>query len=81
MNQERNRRKALRVIPRGKHRLTVYRAHQVTRRAFLALRVIRLHREFRLKVGVKKSGILIRKMKISLDLCVRLAPDQFSVKV
>ena len=28
-------RKALRVIPRGKHRLTVYRAHQVTRKAFL----------------------------------------------
>ena len=35
------RRKALRVIPRGKQRLTVYRAHQVTRRAFSALRVIR----------------------------------------
>ena len=34
--------KALRVIPRGKHRLAVYRAHQVTRRAFSALRVIRL---------------------------------------
>ena len=30
-NQECNRRKALRVIPRGKQRLTVYRAHQVWR--------------------------------------------------
>ena len=29
VNQECNRRKALRVIPRGKQRLTVYRAHQV----------------------------------------------------
>ena len=31
----RDRGKALRVIPRGKQRLTVYRAPQVTRRAFL----------------------------------------------
>ena len=29
-NQEFHRRKALRVIPRGKQRLTVYRAHQVS---------------------------------------------------
>ena len=45
-------RKALRVIPRGKHRLTVYRAHQVdfnkacqkvTRRALLSSRVIQRH--------------------------------------
>ena len=43
-NDEGNRRKALRVIPRGKQRLTVYRAHQVfdvpgvhmTCRAFLS---------------------------------------------
>ena len=27
-------RKALRVIPRGKHRLTVYRAHQVFMKSF-----------------------------------------------
>ena len=32
---ERTRWKALRVIPRGKQRLTVYRAHQVTRRALV----------------------------------------------
>ena len=38
--------KALRVIPRGKQRLTVYRAHQMTRIAFSALRVIRLKGKF-----------------------------------
>ena len=43
-------RKALRVIPRGKQWLTVYRAHQV----------------------------LITKIKISQNLCVRFTPGQFS---
>ena len=52
--------------------------HKMTRRAFIALRVIRLQRKFTSTRGVKKSGISIRKMKISFDLWIRLGPEQFS---
>ena len=51
---------------------------KVTRRAFLALRVIPKQRKLSWKRGVKKSGILVRKMEISQDLWIRLGPELFS---
>jgi len=66
MQRDRVREKSLRVIPHGKQRLTVYRARQVgvnlgsekianvTRRAFLAVRVIQRQRKFDSKGLVNK---------------------------
>ena len=50
----------------------------MTRRAFLALRVIGMHGKSCRTVAVKKSGDSVRKMKISHNLTIRLTPDQFS---
>jgi len=49
-------RNALRVISRGEQWLAVYRAHQVTRRAFCALRVIQRQEKFDSKGRAKKVG-------------------------
>ena len=51
---------------------------KMTRRAFLALRVIPKQRKLSWKRAVKKSGILVRKMEISQNLWIRLGPEQFS---
>ena len=53
--------KALRVIPRGKQRLTVYRAHQVTRRAFLSSKSNTAAGEIELKHACQKLGKIVHK--------------------
>ena len=50
----------------------------MTRRAFLALRVIQAQGKFRSKGLVKNCGFWFRKMKISQNLWIRLRRDQFS---
>ena len=50
----------------------------MTRRAFLALRVIQAQGKFAFKWLVKNWGKGVRKMKISQNLCVQLTPEQFS---
>ena len=50
---------------------------EMTRRAFSALRVIRLKGKSTSRMAQDFPQILIRKMIIAQNLCVRLAPDQF----
>ena len=51
--------------------------HYMTRRAFLALRVIQRQRKSSFNMLVKKWEELITKMKISQNLWIRFTPDQF----
>ena len=51
--------------------------HYMTRRAFLALRVIQRQGKSSFNMLVKKWEKLITKMKISQNLWVRFTPDQF----
>ena len=58
-------RKALGVIPRGKQWLTVYRAPQVTRRAFLSSKSNTAARAIEFQHASQKVGKIDDKMKIS----------------